>query len=115
MKGRGPSVVALSLFALALVIALGWNQIGSAQLLKGKGGGSGLRYNYGEFASLLAKHGDRSMLLEVHVYKIETGKGEIIGKLVSSTDAFLVMKAQNGQDLQIVTWDDVIWIGARPN
>ncbi len=113
-KRNGTRLVVIALFAVALVVALGWNMSSSAQLMKGRSG-SDLRYNYGEFASLLGKHGDKGMLLEVHIARIETGKGEVIGKLVHSTDAFLIMKAQNGRDLQVITWDDVIWIGARPN
>lgn len=113
-KRNGTRLLVVALFATAIVAALGWNMSSSAQLLKDRGG-SDLRYNYGEFGSLLTKHGDKGMSLEVHIANIETGKGEVIGKLVHATDAFLIMQAQNGRDLQVITWDDVVWIGARPN
>ena len=102
------SMLLLAAIPLALVIGLGWNQTSPAQSLRrpAKGG-------YGEFAALLAKHGNKNMLLEARVHT--AAKGEILGKVVQSTDAFLWLKAQNGRDLYIVTWDDVIWITARPN
>ncbi len=102
-------ITLLGAFALALVVALGWNARSPAQLGRaGKGG-------YADFDALLTKNGDKNMLLEVHIVTVKQGEGELLGKLVQSTDEFLVLKAQNGQDLYFVTWDDVIWVTARPN
>ncbi|MFQ5411788.1 MAG: hypothetical protein ACE5EC_05805 [Phycisphaerae bacterium] len=96
--------------ALVLVVMLGWSQSAPAQgLMRPARGG------YGEFGSLLGKHGEKSMLLEVHIANLQQGKGEVIGKLVQSTETLLVLKAQNQRDLYFITWDDVIWITARPN
>lgn len=107
-KASRTGVTFAAIVALALFIGLGWNQASPAQSLRpsAKGG-------YGEFDSLLAKHGDKNMLLEVCVNTVS--KGEILGKVVQSTDTLLWLKAQSGRDLYIVTWDDVIWITARPN
>ncbi len=107
-KANRTSIILLATVAAALVVALGWNQTSPAQSLRrpAKGG-------YGEFASLLAKHGDKNMLLEARVHTAK--QGEILGKVVQSTEAFLWLKAQDGRNLYIVTWDDVIWITARPN
>lgn len=97
----------LLLAVAALVVAMGWNQSSPAQLMTaGKGG-------YADFEPLITKHGDKGMLLEVRCETV--GKGEILGKVVQATNEFLVLKAQNGQDLYFVTWDDVVWIIARPN
>ncbi len=100
--------------ALALVLALGWNRDSSAQYLQNaKGGAGGGKGWYGEFANLLGTQGDKNMLLEAHV--LTAKEGELIGKVVGSTDAFLVLKAQNQRDLYYITWDDVVWVTARPN
>ncbi len=107
-KANRAGVILLAAVAMALVIGLGWNQTSPAQSL-----GRSAKGGYVEFDALLAKHGDKNMLLEARVHTAK--KGEILGKVVQSTEAFLWLKAQNGRDLYIVTWDDVIWITARPN
>ncbi len=107
LKHRTGGLVAVTGLAVALFVALGWNQSSPAQLMAaGKGG-------YADFEPLITKHGDKGMLLEVHV--LTGSKGEILGKVAQATNEFLVLKAQNGQDLYFVTWDDVVWITARPN
>lgn len=98
----------------AFVVALGWNRDSSAQYLQNaKGGSGGGKGWYGEFSNLLGANGDKNMLLEAHV--ITAKEGDLMGKVVGSTDAFLILKAQNQRDLYFITWDDVIWVTARPN
>lgn len=107
-KRNVSSVILLVVMAMTLIIALGWNHSSPAQSLRRGAIGS-----CGEFESLLTKHGDKNMLLDVRV--VTAKKGEILGKVVQATDAFLVLKAQNGRDLYFITWDDVLWLTARPN
>ncbi|MBK8271120.1 MAG: hypothetical protein IPK83_23520 [Planctomycetes bacterium] len=84
----------------------------SAQnLLKPASGGQ--KGWYGEFQSLLASHGNANMKLEAHV--VTANQGDLIGTLSGSTDAFLIMKGQGEGRVYFITWDDVIWITARPN
>lgn len=109
-RRRRNGILAIFTLAAVAVALLGWGRTSPAQSLRpAKKGG------YAEFQSLLSKHGDKGMLLEVHLFKLQQGKGEILGKLVQSTEAMLVLKAQNQQDLYFVTWDDILWITARPN
>ncbi|MFQ5502288.1 MAG: hypothetical protein ACE5EQ_08300 [Phycisphaerae bacterium] len=110
LRRNGNGWIGLVGLSLGLAIALGWNRTTPAQSL-----GRAQKGSYAEFQPLLGKHGDKGMLLEVHIVNRQQGKGEILGKVVQSTESLLVLKAQNQRDLYFVTWDDVIWITARPN
>jgi hypothetical protein len=112
MNPRTTKILAICAVSLALAVALGWNQNSTAQnLLKPSGGGQ--KGWYGEFQSLLASHGNANMKLEAHV--VTANQGDLIGTLSGSTDAFLIMKGQGEGRVYFITWDDVIWITARPN
>lgn len=112
MNMKWTRVALIAAFALAFGIAVGWNQNSSAQnLLKPASGGQ--KGWYGEFQSLLGTHGQSNMKLEAHV--VTANQGDLIGTLSGSTDAFLIMKGQGEGRVYFITWDDVIWITARPN
>ena len=110
-----PSIILA--FAVLAFIGLGWHQNSTAQSRLGglKGGSSGP--GKGAFQQLLSTHGDKAMMLEVHIRvagpKID--KVEVLGKLVESTNAFLVVKMQNQRDLVFIPWEHVLWIQARPS
>lgn len=114
MKSVSAKITALTVAVIVFCIALGWERQTNAQnyLAQAKGG-AGAKGWYGEFDALLGAHGDRNMMLEAHV--VSAKQGDLIGKVVASTDAFLIMKAQDQKTVYFVTWDDVIWITARPN
>ncbi len=115
MKSVSAKITALAVAASLFCVALGWDRQTSAQnyLAQAKGGGAGAKGWYGEFDALLGTHGDKNMMLEAHV--VSAKQGDLIGKVVASTDAFLIMKAQDQRTMYFITWDDVIWITARPN
>ena len=112
MKRQNLGLASLAFGVLVLIVAMGWNQTSPAQGLSRQGKG-----NKGAFEALLTKHGSKGMLLEIHIRvagpKID--KVEILGKVVKSTDAFLVVQAQNQRDLSFIPWEHVLWITARPN
>jgi len=68
------------------------------------------------FDPLLAKHGDKGMMLTVEILvagpKID--KEEVMGKLVEATDTFLVIKLQNQRDLVFIPGGRVLTVTARP-
>ncbi len=105
-------IFGIVMIAALVVVALGWNQPSPAQNLLAKGG-----KGMATFGSLLTKHGDKGMLLEIHMRVAEphVDKFTTLAKFVEATEDFLIVKLQNGQDLQFITWDDVLWITARPN
>ncbi|HWL93461.1 MAG TPA: hypothetical protein VNT79_07985 [Phycisphaerae bacterium] len=115
MTPRALKILAVAVMAAALCVVYGWNRESSAQnyLAQAKGKGAAAQGWYGEFADLLGAHGDKAMMLEAHVHSSK--EGELIGKVVASNDAFLILKAQDQRNLYFVTWDDVTWVTARPN
>jgi hypothetical protein len=105
--------------ALALVAFLGWHAVTLAQ--PGGGGqmklGSMSSPSKGAFEAMLATHGNKTMLLavQVRVAGPKVDSVEHLGRLVQSTDSFLVIKLQNQQDLVFIPWEHVLWVVARPS
>lgn len=116
---RIPLVIAA---ASAVLIFFGTQAFSRAQ----PGGGSttgGLKLGgtaketKGGFEALLTTHGNKNMLLavQVRVAGPKVDSVEHIGRIVQSTDSFLVIKLQNQQDLIFIPWEHVLWIAARPS
>ncbi|MBX3394235.1 MAG: hypothetical protein KF841_02590 [Phycisphaerae bacterium] len=112
MNTKWTRIFVVAVAALLIGVAIGWNQTSPAQTLM-KPASGGQKGWYGEFASLLGSHGNANMKLEVHA--TTASQGELIGTLSGSTDAFLIVKGLGEGKVYFITWDDVIWITARPN
>jgi hypothetical protein len=104
--------------AFAVLAFFSWHAVTLAQ----PGGGSiklagGSKDSKGAFESILAANGNKSMLLavQVRVAGPKVDSVEHLGRLVQSTDSFLVIKLQNQQDLVFVPWEHILWIVARPS
>ena len=104
--------------AFAVLAFFGWHAVTLAQP-----GGSSIKLTpaskdgKGAFESILAANGNKNMLLavQVRVAGPKVDSVEHIGRLVQSTDSFLVIKLQNQQDLVFIPWEHVLWIAARPS
>ena len=119
-NSRNVRIAILITAACAVVAFLGTQAVTHAQ----PGGGTPLKLSGGSaketkggFEALLNTHGNKNMLLavQVRVAGPKVDSVEHIGKLVQSTESFLVIKLQNQQDLVFVPWEHVLWIVARPS
>jgi hypothetical protein len=118
LRCRTLSVAGGAAAIVAVIVVLAANGPSLAQ----PGGGTlklagNAAQSFSGFEALLAKHGDKTMMLTVEVLvagpKID--KEEVIGKLSEATDAFLVVKLQNQRDLVFIPWQRVLSVTARPS
>jgi hypothetical protein len=118
-RSRSVRSGAVIVVAFAVLAFLGWQAASQAQ----PGGSSPMKLagnakeTKGGFEGLLSTHGAKTMLLavQVRVAGPKVDSVEHLGKLVQSTDSFLVIKLQNQQDLVFIPWEHVLWITARPS
>jgi len=114
---RSLTIAALGVAVLVTIVLFALSGTATAQQT---GGALKLAGNspqtFSGFEALLAKHGDKAMMLTVEILvagpKID--KEEVMGKLVEATDTFLVIKLQNQRDLVFIPWNRVLTVTARP-